>query len=97
MNFNQTKHSVYRQQNRNVDDLMVIAAKEFGDVYFDHQRKAKFYFLGKKALQRLRKAIFIPANPERWEGTVVLCDSCSDKVITVYKNKNFLKSIRPNG
>jgi hypothetical protein len=97
MNFNQTRHAKNRQQNRGIDNLMITAAIEYGDSYYDHQRKARFYFLGKKGIKRLQKAIFIPANPERWEGTVVVCDPHTSQVLTVYKNKNFLKSIRPNG
>ena len=91
MTISKTNHAFQRQQHRGVSDIMIQAAVSFGDRIY--AQNSLYYFLGRRALKRLQK-LFIPSNPEKWEGIVLVCDPKSEKLITVFKNKNWMSKIR---
>lgn len=76
---------------RGIDDLMIAAALEFGETV--RAAGSLYYFLGKRALRRISK-IFLPDNPEKWEGLVLVCDPENQLLITCFKNRNWLKKIK---
>lgn len=86
-----TQHFFERINQRGIDWLAVQAALLFGESVF--AKDSHYYFLGKRAIKRLMK-IFIPQNPEKWEGLVVVFDTKKNRFVTCFKNKNWLKKIR---
>lgn len=93
MTISKTNHAFQKQQNRGISDMMIQAAISFGDRIY--AQNSLYYFLGKRAVKRLQK-LFIPNNPEKWEGLVLVCDPKTEALLTVFKNKNWLKKIRYN-
>ena len=91
MNVTISNHALKRMQQRSIDELMIEAARCFGEKIY--AKNSLYFFLGKRAMKRLLK-VFRPQNPEKWEGLTVVCDPKSEKVLTVFKNKNWLKKIR---
>jgi len=86
-----TPYFFERINQRGIDWLAVQAALNFGESIF--ARDSRYFFLGKKAIQRLKKT-YVPKNPEKWEGLVVVYDTKKEKFVTCFKNKNWLKKIR---
>ncbi|MCD6373877.1 MAG: DUF4258 domain-containing protein [Caldisericaceae bacterium] len=91
MNVTISNHALKRMQQRSIDELMIEAARCFGEKIY--AKNSLYFFLGKRAMKRLLK-VFRPQNPEKWEGLTVVCDPKNEKVLTVFKNKNWLKKIR---
>ncbi len=88
-----TLHAKDRMNQRSITETMILAARHFGDrIYADH---TLYFFLGKRALKRMMQ-VFIPANPEKWEGLTLVCDPKTETIITVFKNKKWPKKIRYN-
>ncbi len=76
---------------RGINKLMIEATLEFGDEL--PGKNSTYFFLGKRGLKRLME-IFIPQNPSKWEGLVVVYDVNKKCFITCFKNKNWPKNIR---
>lgn len=91
MTNNFTPYFFERINQRGIDWLAVEAALQFGESVF--AKNSHYYFLGKRAIKRLMK-VFVPDNPEKWEGLVVVYDTKKEKFVTCFKNKNWLKKIR---
>jgi len=88
-----TFHAKNRMDQRAISETMILAARYFGDKIYAHN--TLYYFLGKRALKRLMK-VFMPDNPDKWEGVTLVCDPKTGIVITAFKNKKWTKKIRYN-
>ena len=93
MAITKSNHAVKIMAKRNITDLMITAAFEFGEVR--RISGSLNYFLGKRAMKRITK-FFLPKHPERWEGLVLVCDPTKQILITCFKNKSWLRKIRYN-
>jgi len=87
-----SRHAHGRMQNRHINDVMIAAAREFGEKIY--AQNSLYYFLGRRALKRLMQQ-FIQADADHWEGLTLVCDPVSGTLITCFRNKNWLKKIRP--
>lgn len=86
-----TPHFFERINQRGIDWLAVQAALQFGDVHY--AQNSKYYFLGKKAMQKLLK-VYRPDNPEKWQGLVLVFDTRAGVFKTCFKNPGWLKKMR---
>lgn len=86
-----TNHAFKRMNQRHIPETMIIAARCFGDRIY--ARNSLYFFLGKRALKKMLKE-FKPENPDKWEGLTLVCDPKTETLITVFKNKNWLKKIK---
>jgi hypothetical protein len=86
-----TTHAKKRINERGISRRMYEAAVIFGKKL--RANGSLYYFLGKKELQKMQQIVQI-ANPEKWEGTTLVCDPVSGLVITMFKNKAWPKKIR---
>ncbi|MGD9488778.1 MAG: DUF4258 domain-containing protein [Calditrichaceae bacterium] len=91
MNISISKHAAKRMRERNISEIMVSAAINFGERIY--AKNSLYYFLGKKAVSKMQQ-LFLPDNPDKWQGVVIVCDSKSGTMLTCFKNKNWLKRIR---
>ena len=91
MNVTLTDHALKRQNQRSISDTMILAVRSFGDKIY--AKNSLYYFMSKRALKRMMK-VFLPDNPEKWEGITLVCDPKSEIVLTVFKNKKWLKKIK---
>lgn len=86
-----TKHAFKRMNQRHIPETMIQAARWFGrKIYAQH---SLYFFMGKREIQRMLKE-FMPDDPHRWEGLTLVCDPKTETLITVFKNKNWLKKIK---
>ncbi|WP_456443054.1 hypothetical protein [Caldithrix abyssi] len=86
-----TDHALRRKNQRAISDTMILAVRAFGDKIY--AQNSLYFFMSKRALKRMMKT-FRPDNPEKWEGLTLVCDPKTEKVLTVFKNKRWLKKIR---
>ena len=87
MTITKSHHAIKIMAERQINDLMIAAALEFGEV--ERAPGSLYYFLGKRAMKRLAK-LYLPDQPERWEGLVLVCDPTAQILITCFKNKSWL-------
>ena len=76
---------------RHIPEKMIYAARWFGQRVY--AQNSLYFFLGKRALKKMQKE-FKPKNPEKWEGLTLVCDPKTETLITVFKNRKWLKKIR---
>lgn len=91
MNIALTDHAIKRQSQRAISDTMILAVRSFGDKIY--AKNSLYFFMSKRALKRMMK-VFLPDNPDKWEGLTLVCDPKTETVITVFKNKRWLKKIK---
>lgn len=91
MNISITQHAFKRMNQRHIPETMILAARAFGRRVYANN--SLYFFLGKRALKKMLKD-FMPDNPDKWEGLTLVCDPKTETLITVFKNKNWLKKIR---
>lgn len=78
-------------EERQIDRPMIIAAIEFGEKL--RGKDSLYYFLGHRGMKRLLK-VYRPRHPERWEGTVIVCDPVGEIMLTCFKSSKWPKKIR---
>jgi hypothetical protein len=83
-----TSHAARRIQQRALNTELVELAIEHGTPI--HNGGALFYFVGKKDIP----ANLAPCMKDRIEGLTVLVDSEDSDVITAYRNKTAIRTIR---
>ena len=93
MNINITQHAAKRMNQRSISELMIIAARSFGDRIY--AKNSLYYFMSKRAVKRMLE-VFHPHNPEKWEGITVVCEPKTEAILTVFKNKKWPHKIRYN-
>ncbi len=93
MNIPITNHAAKRMNMRHIPETMIYAARWFGRKIY--ARNSLYFFLGKREIKKMLKE-FTPERPHQWEGLTLVCDPRTETVITVFKNKNWLKKIRHN-
>jgi len=82
-------HTKRRMNERGITPKMVELALNFGRRI--HAPGTLFYFVGKRDM---KKITCFSRDVDRLEGTTLVLDPGENVVITCFKNKNFLKSIR---
>ncbi len=93
MTISKTKHANIRMNQRAITETMILATRFFGKKIY--AKNTLYFFMGKRELKRMMKD-FIPDNPDKWEGITLVCDPKTEEIITVFKNKKWLKNIRYN-
>ncbi|HID39688.1 MAG TPA: DUF4258 domain-containing protein [Calditrichaeota bacterium] len=93
MNNKITKHAIKRMNQRHIPEIMILAVRAFGERIY--ARNSLYYFMGKRAVKRMLE-VFIPEKPYDWEGLTLVCDPKTETLITVFKNKKWLKKIKHN-
>ena len=91
MNISFTKHALQKMQIRHVPDLMVYAAYCFGDKIYANN--SLYYFMGYRGIGRMLK-VYKPDNADKWQGLTLVCDPQTHTLITVFKNRKWLKKIK---
>ena len=84
-----TNHAKIRMDTRGISRYAIeLAISICKPIY---SKGAKFYFIGKKDV---KKYIDVVPDIEKYEGVVVVLNTRSYGVITVYKNKNFMSWLK---
>ena len=83
-------HAAQRMAQRNVSVQAVQTALSFGTMI--HSAGVLHCFLGRKHIPILKRNGIV--NAENYDGIVVLVDSLSGEVITVYRNKQAQRNIK---
>ena len=84
------KHAAQRMAQRNISIQAIKNALSFGNMI--HSAGVLHYFLGKKHIPIMQRCGV--ENAENYDGIVVLVDSLSGTVITVYRNKQAQRNIK---
>lgn len=87
--FRLSEHAIKRMAQRAINETQIQLALEHGRLI--HSRHARFYVIGRKEVQKLRRD---GLEVGILEGLQVVVGEKSNAVMTVYKNKN-LRKIRP--
>lgn len=87
--FDLSQHAQVRMAQRSIDLEQVKLVLSYGRMI--HSRLARFYVVGRKEIKRLEKAGLDVRNLENIQ---VVVDEKSNRVLTVYRNKDF-RQIRP--
>ena len=86
-----SNHALKQMQKQAITETMILAAWHFGERIY--AKNSLYYFLGKRAVNRLLKILKLE-NPDKWEGITLVCDPKTKRIITVFKNRNWLNKIR---
>jgi hypothetical protein len=87
--FGLSHHALRRMSQRSIYLEQVQLVLSHGKVI--HSRRARFYVVGRKEIKRLGKA---GLDVEGLENIQVIVDEKSNRILTVYRNKDF-RQIRP--
>lgn len=91
MNIVFTKHAQKKMQVRHIPELMIHAAYCFGEKIY--AQNSLYFFMGYRAIQRMLK-VYMPDNPDKWQGLTLVCDPKTHTLITVFKNRKWLKKVK---
>ncbi len=81
-----TDHCIARMNQRGITFEMVELAFQYGQRIW--ARDSLYFFLGRRQVKRLGKMA------DKLEGLVVVIESRSKRVMTVFKNKRWTKKIK---
>lgn len=87
--FGLSQHALMRMSQRSIDLEQVQLVLAYGRMV--HSRRARFYVVGRKDMKRLEKA---GIDAESLENIQIVVDEKSNRILTVYRNKDF-RQIRP--
>ena len=87
--FGLSQHALMRMSQRSIDLEQVQLVLSHGKMI--HSRRARFYVVGHKEIKKLGVA---GLDAEGLENIQVVVDEKSNRILTVYRNKDF-RQIRP--
>lgn len=83
-----TRHSLHRSAQRSINNESILAVLDFGKSF--HRQGLVFYAIKKNNLPTELKHI----NTKKTKNLVVVMDGDETQIITCYRSKNALKSLR---
>ena len=87
--FDLSQHAQMRMSQRSINLEQVQLVLSYGRMI--HSRRARFYVIGRKEVKRLEKAELEARNLENIQ---IVVDERSNRILTVYRNKDF-RQVRP--